>query len=292
MSKYIFIDNWVLGRLTDKEFCDHVVKYIVSNGYVVILNSLSLTELYNPNWKDGDRTETAAKFYSLVPCVVVDPAKVKEAEIANNLNRLDELPVEMDLRNIKPEERKKLLLGALRGDPIFLKQGVDISKWDQGYKKEKSEWLSNVDKIIGHAIENKTIKKNKKARKHIGSADKETFLLSLDMREVPPIRFDLVFNYRLSKIKSLEPCSGTRFSSLLFWYLYVDEDPSNKIKHGGSDIGDIHQMSLIPYCDVFTLDKSMFKLVGRVKSESNISNIQLLTKKQLELKIHHCNISA
>ena len=283
MSKYIFIDNWVLGRLSNDEFRDSLVSYITSNHLVVILNSLSLTELYNPNWQDGDRAEIAVDFYSILPCVIVDPAKVKQAEIDNNLNKLENLPIEMDLRNIEESERKLLLLDALRGGALTIEQGINIPEWDKGYKKEKSHWLGNVDNIIANAINNGTLKKTKKKKDPV---EKETFLLSLDMREVISSKFDLVFNYRLAKRNSTDPSSGVRFTSLLFWHLYIDEDPSNKIKHGGSDIGDIHQMSLIPYCDVFTLDKAMFRLVGKVKSDCQSLDCRLLTKKSLESEIY------
>ncbi len=262
----------------------------MSNDLVVVLNSLSLTELYNPNWQDGDRAEIAVEFYSILPCVIVDPAKVKQEEVDNNLNKLEKLPIAMDLRNVEKSERKLLLLDALRGGDLAIEQGINIPEWDKSYQKEKSEWLGNVNKIIANAIKNGTLKKGKKPRKKKDPVEKETFLLSLDMREVISSKFDLVFKYRLAKRNCTDPNSGVRFTSLLFWHLYIDEDPSNKIKHGGSDIGDIHQMSLIPYCDIFTLDKAMFRLVSKVKGDCNPLNCRILTKNTLETEIHSfCN---
>ncbi|SON49361.1 hypothetical protein [Vibrio tapetis] len=285
MRKYIFLDNWVIGRLNDDKFQTSLIEYIQSNRYVVVLNSLSLTELYNPNWQQGDRTEVAAKFYASIPCVIVDPAKVKQAEVDNYLDRLDELPIEIDLTEIDPEERERLILGLLRCSPEFVLQGKDLEQWDLSYKNEKSGWLNNVDHIISHAINTGSLKKGKKHRRNNALAEKETFLLSLDMREVPSEKIDLLFQYRMSKLKRTSLCSSVRFLSLLFWYLYIDEDPSNKIKHQNSDIGDLHQMTLIPYCEVFTLDNSMFRLVNRVKNEGTVFRSTLLTKAMLEKKV-------
>jgi hypothetical protein len=58
--------------------------------------------------------------------------------------------------------------------------------------------------------------------------------------------------------------TAVRFASLIFWYLYVNVDPSNRIKHQPSDIGDIYHLSLLPYCEAFTVDKPMQRLLQRI----------------------------
>jgi hypothetical protein len=284
LAKYFFVDNWVLGRLSNSDYYDRLVRYILDGDYTVILNSLSLTELYNPQPNENDRVELACEFYSQVPCVVVDPHKVKLAEADNLLNPLDELPIELDLSLTAPSERKLILLDFLRGGTFSQEQNIDLSVWSDQYKKEKLKWLIAVDEIIVSALLDGNLKKDKKGIFRKSLADRELFLLSLDLRLADPNRIDLLIQYRQLK-KDNTQSSATRFASLLFWYLYVDEDSSNKIKHGGSDIGDIHQMTLIPYCTVFTLDKAMCRLVRRIEKEAQIISCKILTKPLLDAEI-------
>src|SRR5262249_1741292 len=59
-----------------------------------------------------------------------------------------------------------------------------------------------------------------------------------------------------------------RMTSLCFWYEYVDVDRAFPMAIQGSDIVDHYQISLIPYCQAFTVDNNMARLVNRVLAET------------------------
>jgi hypothetical protein len=75
---------------------------------------------------------------------------------------------------------------------------------------------------------------------------------------------------------------GIRVTSLCFYYLYVDVNPSNLVKTQGSDIIDIYHFCLLPYSRYFTVDKSMKRILKRVAKEIDISNCIILTPESLK----------
>ena len=76
-------------------------------------------------------------------------------------------------------------------------------------------------------------------------------------------------------------------TSLLFWYLYIDIDQSNKIKQQKSDIGDIFNMCLIPYSCAFTVDSSMSRLLSRFNSTERNNNCEIFDQSSLCKKISY-----
>ena len=75
------------------------------------------------------------------------------------------------------------------------------------------------------------------------------------------------------------------FSSLCFWYAYIDTDRAFPLKKRGSDIGDFFQMSLIPYCSAFTVDDTMVRLLHRVMTDVNCE-CEICNHKILNVKIN------
>ncbi len=286
MARYIFIDNWVLGSLGEFGFQEALVRYIKDNGYVVVLTTLSLTELYNPGWREfngKDRTVRAVDFFSQVPCVIANPGLVWEAEVENNLDPVAELPVLLALESVNSRWRKEALLRLLRADDLYISQGHDIRRWDQNYKGLKSGWLAEVERIIAEACVNGNLERNDQGRPIQLPEYKELFLFSLDFRHVPAEQVSSMLNYQVGKRQQgqVVALSSVRLSSLLFWYLYVDIDPANKVRHQGSDIGDMFHLSLLPYCAVFTADRSMHRLLRRIREPVAPLQCQVLTEPQL-----------
>jgi hypothetical protein len=86
----------------------------------------------------------------------------------------------------------------------------------------------------------------------------------------------------LQQLKRREkPITGIRLTSLCFWYFYVDVISSNKPRISGSDIGDIYQSSFIPYSSVFTADRTMSKILGRVRQNDFPNMCKIMTKNEL-----------
>ena len=97
----------------------------------------------------------------------------------------------------------------------------------------------------------------------------------------------LTEHLKMKKNGQLLKMTAVRMSSLLFWYLYIDIDPSNKIKQQKSDIGDIYNMCIIPYSTVFTIDSSMLRLLSRFSITENIGRCEFLDQKELFRRISY-----
>jgi hypothetical protein len=289
MNRYIFLDNWVSGLLEDERFESALRTYLLREGYTVLVSSLSLTELYNPGWKtkrDRDRTVRAAELYAEVPTVVVNPRRLWEEEIHNNLSRLDDLPLELAFKDIIGEHRKRVVLMFLRADRSFVQHGRDIRDWASSYKRDKESWLDDVQRIIDDACMAGNLASDENGKLVQLDEHKELFLDFLDLRLAPADRISAIpktpTSHRRGDTVGL---TAVRFGSLIFWYLYVNVDPSNRIKHQPSDIGDIYHLSLLPYCEAFTADKPMQRLLQRIDYPGWPTSCKIMDQGQLRNEI-------
>jgi hypothetical protein len=208
MRKYIFLDNWVYSLLRDAETTHRLAEFVSVNDYTVPLTSLSMVELYNPRWEsagDKDRVYKAVHFLSQVPCVIVNPRKVYDAEITSYLSPLQVLPVELDLHDLPDELRASTLLRFFRRDELFLKQGIDIQSWSDNYKQIKKDWLTDVENIIEQACKDGNLKRDKNARFVELKDYKEQFLFSLDFRHADSKDVDAVLVKLVERAKAGQP---------------------------------------------------------------------------------------
>ncbi len=292
MRRYIFLDNWVLADFTKSDRQPYLSSYIKNKQLTVILDSLSLTELYNPGWEntqENDRISRATNFLSKHPTIIVDPVKVFRAEIENYPKLIQDLPLELDLEVMSAEHREQSLKLLLHHDELFINQGKDIRTWVENYKKEKSELLSNIDKIIKDAVRSDVLTTDKAGRFIQLESEKEKFLLTLDRRHFGHFsdkeRVQLgtkiveLFEGETSKLHAV------RFTSLCFWYAYVQADKTHLFPKTPSDIGDFCQMSMIPYCAVFTADNKMQWLSKRIANATSQISCLLLNKNDLDKEI-------
>jgi len=287
MPKYIFLDNWVYSLLTSAETERRLTAFLRHQDYTVLTTTLSLVELYNPNWESAsekDRMNRAAHFLSKNSSVIVSPQTVYTAELESYPNPISTLPVELDLGDISDELRAPTLLRFLKGDEIFVKQGKDIKSWSENYRHIKADWLNDVDYIIEHACRNGDLKRDSKGRFVELKQHKEQFLLSLDFRQADREDVDALLAKLVERSKKGEQARLTaiRLSSLCFWYAYVDVDRANKMKRNGSDIGDFYHISLLPYCAAFTADGSMHRMLRRIREPIIPVNCEVITKRKLE----------
>jgi hypothetical protein len=159
MAKYIFLDNWVFDLLRRPRFEAGLVQMIESSGFTVLITSLSMVELYNPGWQgaaaaDNERGAVAARFLARVPCVIANPGRIWEMEVAEHLVPLPTLPFALDLADLPEKHREAALLGLLRRHDLFLQQGKDIEAWRLEHEQSKNGWLQNVEEIIEAACAN------------------------------------------------------------------------------------------------------------------------------------------
>jgi len=292
MSQYIFLDNWVLSDYTKPDVQDYLSIYIRNKQLTVVINSLSLTELYNPGWANSqgnDRISRVAKFIKDHPTIIVDPVKIFRAEIENYPQPVQSLPIELDFATLPVEHREQALKLFLQHDKLFLNQGKDIRIWVESYKKEKSNWLDNVEKIIDKAIQSGILIRDETGRFMQLEKGKEDFLVTLDRRHFS--HFNAIERENLgTKIVELfmgetAKLPAIRFTSLCFWYAYIQTDKTHPISRAPSDIGDFLQMSMIPYCNVFTTDNKMHWLSKHIMNETNQSSCIILNKNELDKEI-------
>lgn len=289
MSHYIFLDNWVFSLLRDPEAGACLTAFVRSNGFTVLLTSLSMVELYNPGWQRAETDErgaAAVRFLASVPCVIVDPLRVWEMEVAAHLSPLQALPLQLDLSDLSDNVREETLLRFLRRDEFFLQRGPDIQAWSLGYEGIKKSWLSDVANIIEKACGRGHLKRDKTGRFTELEDTKEVFLFSLDFRHADGHDVDAILGDVLQRVLAgRQRLTSVRLSSLCFWYSYVDVDKANRPKLRGSDIGDIYHISLLPYCSTFTTDGTMYRTLQRIRERVVPVNCQVMTKHLLEERL-------
>jgi len=288
MAKYIFLDNWVLSHLVDVEFANRLSNFIRKRDYAILITRELMAELYNPKWEEAgnrDRGFIAANFIGAHPSVIVHPIKVFESEYLHFPKNINTIPVELDLMTIKYELRAQALLGVLRRDSLLLEQGIDIEKWSNDLMGMKKAWLDDVKRIIDHAVQNGMLKQDDREEFIVDIKEKEVALTSLDLRLFDNLDIDLFLKKALSrKNRTGKPprLRGTRIISLCHWYTYIEVDKSNKLKQQGSDIVDYYHLGLIPYCSAFTVDINMYRLLGYVAKDIDISHCDLYTSGTLD----------
>lgn len=297
MPGYIFLDNWVLSDYTKDNKRHLLSEFIRKNNYSILVDSLSFTELYNPQWqnsKENDRTARVAEFLGQHSCVIVNPQNVWQSEFEAFPGRVKHLPVQLNLDDIPIPHRTPALLMFLRRDEIFLQQGKDIAQWATGYESVKASWPNDVNQIIEHACNTGVLTRNQNGKFTKLKYCKEKFLRTLDGRHLEQ-HFSSTERQSLQiTMKDVEDgvtseLPSVRSSSLYFWYAYIEVDKAYPMKRKGSDIGDYYQMSLIPYCAAFTVDTTMYRLARRVLAATNYK-CEILNKELLDVQLEStCN---
>jgi hypothetical protein len=167
-----------------------------------------------------------------------------------------------------------------------LKQGKDIRIWSLEYEEAKKSWLSDVENIIENACRQGNLKRDKADKFKDLESTREVFPFSLDFRHAKHLNIDtLIADLQRTRAGIRPGLTSVRLSSLCFWYSYIDIDKANQPKRRGSDIGDFQQISLLPYCSVFTTDGTMCKTLQRVRDRVAPVNCQVLSKALLEERV-------
>jgi hypothetical protein len=181
-DKFIFLDTWVLSDYTHGERLARLSEFINREGLTIVVTSLSMTELYNPNGQPGDRVSRAAGFLAGHRCVIVDPHSVFRAELQSYPKPLSGLPLKLDLNDVPIAHRARALELLLRRDEVYLRQGKDIAEWALGCEAFKAGWLETVDQIIEDACQGGVLSRDSRGRLLGLESFKEDFLTTLDRR--------------------------------------------------------------------------------------------------------------
>jgi hypothetical protein len=281
MPKYIFLDTWVLSNYTTAAYGQRLAHFIKSNGYTIVFNGLSMAESHNEGWEGGgieERSARVASFLGNQHCVVIEPEEVWKSEGSRFPNQLDTVPVQLDLNTIhSPDERVSEILAVLRRRQDLLNEGIDVGQWKAKLKPLKNQWLEDVQRIIENGINQGYLIKTANDRYKTDNKEKrEEFLRSLDWRLANQSTY---YSWQDTSIMR-----GIRLSNLCLWYRYISPPRGQLPKKTGSDIGDIFQLSLLPYCNAFTVDTKMAPTVKLALEELPCS-CQILTHNELKAEL-------
>lgn len=282
MRDYIFIDTFALSQLTNDCY-DDLLGFLKRNNYQIIITSMELVELYNPNPTGEDRIYKISRLLTEIPFVISDQKRVMDFEEFNYPDSLLELPIEFSSEkafvSLKKEEKWELLY---RLFSVGLSEyQVNLKQWVEKYNSEKALWINEVHKIMKNASESGIID------------SKDNFVQSLDLRLCDNFvkikvlmdnggdmqQMDKVYLNKLAKILDCQDTwrmKGIHFSSLIFWYDYIIA----KKNILSSDIADIYYSPVFPYCDVVIVDNSRYDCYLKIQREENIfSGIKIYNKK-------------
>lgn len=275
MPSYVFLDTWVLEEYTKEGWRQQLSNFLDSHRYTIVITSSLLTELYNEGWPSGgpsERGARAAAFLARQHCVVADPYKVQQAEFAAFPKLLREMPIELDLDGIRSLPREQALLRFLRRDDIFVQMGKDVHVWADGMARAKAEWPATVTAIIENALMQGVLLRD--AKGHFVTPNREVFLTSLDLRLLEGGNIDPYLG-RAALLRRV------RLSSLVFWHRYIDPRPNHRFQAMPSDLADVHNISLMPYCNAITVDTKMLP-TAQLAAEDARSDCKILGKRELE----------
>jgi hypothetical protein len=99
MPNYIFLDTWVLSDYTKNSKQYLLSDFIRRSDYIILIDSLSVTELYNPGWQYATGEERASRvegFLSQHPYTIFDPQDVFRSEFEVFPTRLSSVPIRIN----------------------------------------------------------------------------------------------------------------------------------------------------------------------------------------------------
>ena len=275
MENYIFLDAWALSLYTKKEREKLLSRFVLENDYTILINSATLVEAYNSGWRNAngeERMQAISRFLSKHRCAFIYPENVFGAEIRAFPNTLNSLPVDLNLHDVPADLRGSELLKFFREDASYVGQGKNVREWFVNLNATKARWLNDVNGIIEDACQKNVLLRNDSGEFIELQERKEKFLVSLDRRHFTEDEIQQggkeVIELFLEETSRLP---AVRMSSLCFWHEYIELDKAFPMAMQGSDIADHYQISLIPYCKAFTVDKNMFRLVNRILKETDYS---------------------
>jgi hypothetical protein len=275
MPSYIFLDTWALIDFTKPDRAPLLAGFPARRHYTVILTSSLLTELYNSEWQGRGEKERVARiitFLNTQHCVIVDPFHIWRAEFEMYPRLLAAPRLELDLDAIPGVPRGEALLRFMRRDQVFLDMGKDIAAWAASYERLKRDWPTDMKGILQNACDHEYLHRDRRGRYANVGDDKALFLASLDMRtyhDLRPAHLRTVPGDFESLAIGSPRLRGVRLTSLAFWYKYVEVGVGRTAQVRGSDIGDIYHATLMPYCDVFTVDGKMEHVIKQATSETS-----------------------
>ncbi|MCD4829613.1 MAG: hypothetical protein K8R90_09335 [Candidatus Cloacimonetes bacterium] len=288
MADYIFLDTSVLLHFTnDPSNSEKLSRFIHNNDLSIMLNEYSFIELYNPNkgHSKSDRVDRICQFLSKHPLYIIETEKLWKMAIIMLPSQSYELPTLFPFPQSSPEEKRRILIGFLRAENWWLKRhpDLDIRGLNKRYRRprkrtfmefiltEYTEFIKGCeDKPIEEILITDCI-----------SIAKQAF----DAAPIPNFLSALLYIKQLSDSDLLQALP-LHCIALANWYAYGEKDKGYTHKIQESDCADVIHLSLLPFCKVFTIDKTMARIAVKVANKLGLS-AQVLNHAELRNAIGH-----
>lgn len=273
----LLLDSWVLNTYSSPAAKARLSDFIADQGFLPVINALTLVEIFNPGWQNAqsaERGDLAAGLLADLGAAIVDPMTVVRSEFFQYPSPLVSLPLQLNLTEIAAPLRKEVLLRFLRADPLYLQQGKDIRRWAEGYAEVKHNWANDRLAILARAVRENQIVVDGEGYRFASPESRIEFLQSLDQRLFGWLsaeeRSSLGLHIVPLFLGETAKLPAVRMSSLLFAHCYVDVPRSDRTRQLPSDLGDHWHLMVAPYCGAVTADRSMKRILERLRSESSL----------------------
>jgi hypothetical protein len=241
--KTIFLDSFAIVRIVaNPSFMELVKQFIANENYTLIIGVMNLIEFYR--WKK--RWEEISEFISSVPfCIAPNPEQLTDAEVHNYPEEIT-LPIAFcsSDHSYTRIELQEAIEANLSGK---------ISVFDQRYRKEQGNILQSI-------LDNRRTFPPEENGKY-STFQRWLFLNTNVMRFLLPTYKEFL-EQRLSKQEEIKiGCFKSIYIQVLALFLeyYVQRKDGKP-----SDIGDLFQLSHIPYVDYAVVDNERSDLLQRM----------------------------
>ena len=242
-NKTIFLDHFALVRVTsDQLFAAIVKEFVISNEYTLIIGVMNLIELYR--WKKR-WSEVIDLIASMPFCIAQNPEEITDSEIRN-------YPKEISLPTGFCSSDYTYSYTDLKG-AIEINLRGKIASFDRRYRDEQQNILEDI-------LNNRNSFPPEEDGRY-SSYQRWLFLQTNVLKLLFPTHGDYL-KRQLGKSQEIRiECFKSIFIQVLAIFLeyYVQKKDGKP-----SDIGDLYQLSYIPYISLAVVDNERNDLIQRM----------------------------
>jgi hypothetical protein len=247
MGRYLYLDTFAAVRVaSDAAFASAARAYILSENFVLVQSTMNLVEIFSwpQRWPD------VVSFVSSVPfCIAQNTDKITACEIASYPDELTSLPVGFcsSDHSFSADELVEAIYFHLKGK---------IADFARDYRSENEEALQAILSQRESFLPERPERYSASERKIFIDYN----VLKMLLKDHP----DFVDRARQKGVVNVERFKSFYMQMLAIFLEYYVQKKKGK----SSDMGDILQLSLVPYVDLAVLDNERNNLVQRINRDS------------------------
>jgi hypothetical protein len=252
-KRYLYLDTFASVRVaSDTALASSARAYIVDEKFTLVHSTMNLIEI--SSWQK--RWPEVVSFVSFVPfCIAQNTDKITAREVASYPDELTSLPVEFCSSDysFSADELKEAILFHLKGK---------IAGFARDYRNSNGETLQ--------AILNKKESFLPEKSGRYSYVQRQMFMQSSVLSMLFPDYQDFLNRALAAAIEegrkdgiNIERFKSVYIQALAIFVEYYVQKKAGKL----SDMGDILQLSLVPYVDLAVLDNERSNLIQRFNRE-------------------------